>query len=125
MFVPKGNYEITVDEALDLTQSFSVVFDGQTISAPIEEFFYRGNAPKDKKALRNAIKRGIFTAFKKATGKQLAWGILTGVKPSKIVRELYQGGKTYDDINQFMKEFYYLDDDKAGLLMKTLKNQYF
>lgn len=124
MFVPKGNYEITVDEALDLTQSFSVVFDGQTISEPIETFFYRGNAPADKKALRNAIKRGIFTAFSKATDKKLAWGILTGVKPSKIVRELYQSGRSHEEIYDFMQEFYYLDDDKAGLLIKTLKNQY-
>ncbi len=124
MFVPKGNYEITVDEALDLDQSFSVVFEKETISEPISRFYYRGNAPADKKQLRNAIKRGIMSALEQHTKKLLPWGILTGVKPVKIVRELYQNGMDRVDIFDYMKEFYLLSDDKAQLLLRILKNQY-
>lgn len=124
MFVPKGNYEITTDEALDLDQSFSVVFEKETISEPISRFYYRGNSPEDKKQLRNAIKRGVMTALEKHTKKSLPWGILTGVKPVKIVRELYQNGMDRADIFDYMKEFYLLSDDKAQLLLRILQNQY-
>ncbi|MDO4481293.1 MAG: coproporphyrinogen dehydrogenase HemZ [Bacillota bacterium] len=124
MFVPKGNYEITVDEALDTSQSFSVVFEKEVISGSIEGFYYKGEKPADKKALRNAVKRGIFDALSRSLGKTLPWGILTGVKPVKIVRELYQKGIGCEEISSYMKEFYYLNDDKTRLLMNTLRNQY-
>ncbi len=124
MFVPKGNYEITVDEALDLDQSFSVVFEKETISEQVSRFYYRGQTPEDKKQLRNAIKRGIMTALEKHTKKSLPWGILTGVKPVKIVRELYQNGMKSADILNYMREFYLISDDKAQLLLRILKNQY-
>ena len=124
MFVPKGNYEITVDEALDNSQSFSVVFEKEEVSRKIEDFYYKGERPEDIKALKNAVKRGIFDAFSGLTGKSLPWGILTGVKPVKIVRELYQKGRSLEEIFDYMKEYYLLNDDKAGLLIETLKNQY-
>lgn len=124
MFVPKGNYEITVDEALDISQSFSVVFETAVISRNIEDFYYKGEKPEDKKALRNAIKRGIFDALSRSMGKRLPWGILTGVKPVKIVRELFQKGMSREEISLYMKEFYYLDDDKSQLLLTVLENQY-
>lgn len=124
MFVPKGKYEITVDEALDNSQSFSVVFEKEVISRNIEDFYYKGEKPRDSKALKNAVKRGIFDAFSRSMGRRLPWGILTGVKPVKIVRELYQNGMTYDGISGYMKDYYLLNDDKTELLLNTLSNQY-
>lgn len=124
MFVPKGNYEITVDEALDISQSFSVVFEKERISKNIESFYYNSEKPQDIKALKNAVKRGIFDALSAALNKKLPWGILTGVKPVKLVRELYEKGMSYDEIYEFMKSYYFLNDDKAQLLLDTLKNQY-
>lgn len=124
LFLPVEEFSIEMDGALDYNQSFSAVFEGAKISEAPEFFFYRGENPKEKKELKNVIKRGLYDAFSRHRGYEPPWGILTGVKPVKIVRELRETGKTDEEIRLFMKEYYYLKEDKIELLMETLENQY-
>ena len=124
MFVPKGEYELNVEEALANAQSFSVVFEEETISRPVTEFRQEDRPLTDKKELKNAVKRGIYTALGGHLGKSLPWGTLTGVKPGKIVRELKEQGLSEDQIRAHMKDYYYLSKEKTELLLEILHTQY-
>lgn len=124
LFLPIEEFSIETDGALDDSQSFSAVFEDERISKPAEDFFYREQAPGDKKELKNVIKRGLYEALSRVRGDRPPWGILTGVKPVKIVRELFQKGMSCREIMDFMGEYYYLREDKIQLLMQTLENQF-
>ena len=124
MFVPKGEYELNVEEALANAQSFSVVFEEETISRPVTEFRQEDRPLTDKKELKNAVKRGIYTALGGHLGKSLPWGTLTGVKPGKIVRELKEQGFSEDQIRAHMKDYYFMSEEKTELLLEILHTQY-
>ena len=123
LFLPNEEFSIETDGALDNRQSFSVVFENERISRSASEFFYRGQPPDDKKELKNTIKRGLYESLSRTRNDRPPWGILTGVKPVKILRELSQKGMSRREMMGFMREYYYLREDKIQLLMETLEHQ--
>ncbi|HCW73438.1 MAG TPA: hypothetical protein DHM90_06150, partial [Clostridiaceae bacterium] len=48
----------------------------------------------------NVMRRALFILLEEKTGKHLPWGILIGIRPSKIVRELIEEGRNCDEIVQ-------------------------
>ena len=40
---------------------------------------------RDKKAFKNPVKKAVYRLFSYALDKELPWGTLTGVRPTKIV----------------------------------------
>lgn len=71
---------------------------------------------------KNDQKRNCYDLLSKALGKELAWGILTGVKPLKLYNSLAKAGGI-EHANQVMKKEYYLSDTKLDLLNKTYLQQ--
>ena len=49
---------------------------------------------EDKKLFKNQLKRGIYQLFSKALNKQLPWGTLTGIRPTKIAFDGYKKGES-------------------------------
>lgn len=78
---------------------------------------------KGKKEIKNFIKRTLYCYFKDNFEVKVPWGILTGIRPTKIIHELRLSGKKEDEIKQIMKEKYYLDDDKIDLLVEVAKKE--
>ncbi|HHW48926.1 MAG TPA: coproporphyrinogen dehydrogenase HemZ [Clostridiaceae bacterium] len=65
--------------------------------------------------LKRQIKRHIYLALVKCTGRELPWGMLTGIRPAKIARELLEEGKTEEEILSTLTRFYMLSEEKARL----------
>lgn len=63
----------------------------------------------------NVMRRALFQLLEKKTGKHLPWGILIGIRPSKIVRELIEQGRSSEDIVKELQEEYLADKDKILL----------
>lgn len=72
--------------------------------------------PKDK-TMRIGIKKSLFIALKKATAKELPWGILTGIRPVKIVRSLMDKRTPTHLIKHILTKEYMLDEEKANLII--------
>lgn len=144
MFLPPEQFETEEreeNEAPDLSRSFSLLKadcpEGDEpfgeaengmitdITPAPEEFIYKGPVEeKDiKKIWKNAVKRGVYSALSRDCGKTLPWGILTGVKPVKIVRELEDRGLSEREISEYMKNYYFVSDEKTDLLMEILRVQ--
>lgn len=70
---------------------------------------------------KNEQKRNAYNILSNALGKSLDWGILTGVRPTKLYTSLAKDGLDY--AAKVLKEEYYLLDDKIDLLCRTYKTQ--
>ena len=68
----------------------------------------------------NDSKRKAYAFFKNITGRDLDWGILTGVRPGKLYNELKAKGA---DPEQVLKEQYYVSDEKIALLRRVSECQ--
>ncbi len=68
----------------------------------------------------NDSKRKAYAFFRKITGKDLDWGILTGVRPGKLYNELKARG---EDPGTVLKETYYVSDEKIALLRRVSESQ--
>ena len=68
----------------------------------------------------NDSKRRAYAFLKKITGRDLDWGILTGVRPGKLYNELKAKGA---DPEQVLREQYYVSDEKIALLRRVSECQ--
>ncbi len=53
----------------------------------------------------------------------MPWGILTGIRPVKIVHALLDEGKDEEYIKEKLKEDYYIKDDKIELALNIAKKE--
>ena len=71
---------------------------------------------------RNQLLRALYRTLQKITGKELPWGILTGVRPTKLLFERISRGEGKP--LQFMKEKYYCSEGKASLAARIAAKEY-
>lgn len=76
-----------------------------------------------KKEARNVFKRMMYGMLKKLTGRELPWGTLTGVRPTKIVYTLLEDGKNDREIKDYLKKEYYVSEKKGDLAIKVASNE--
>ena len=80
-----------------------------------------GPAPADGegKEREAAVCRMLYRLLTRATGRRIEWGILTGIRPVKLVRELREQGMTYPEIHRRFTEKYLTAPEKAALCIET------
>ncbi len=98
--------------------------NGQDSGAGI--FTGSGSQPEHKqeiKAFKRIFKRKLFLLLQEYTGKTIPWGIMTGIRPAKLVNEFLDRNRSRDDIISTLEQNYFVTADKAGLLYKVALNQ--
>ncbi len=78
---------------------------------------------EDAKAYKDGFKRFLYRSLADYTGKELPWGNLTGIRPTKIAMGLLEEGKAEEEIIAFMKEEHYVSDEKASLSLDIAKRE--
>lgn len=73
----------------------------------------KGIHVSDRKEYRNCLARIVYDILRIKTGRELPWGVLTGVRPVKLMYERIEGGSSDNDIVQYMKEQYYCSENKS------------
>ncbi|MEL1135103.1 coproporphyrinogen dehydrogenase HemZ [Desulfitobacterium sp. THU1] len=77
-----------------------------------------------KESLRKLLlKRGLLALLPQVAGHTPPWGILTGIRPSKILHRLQDAGYTAEESNRSLREVYGVREDKAQLLQKVVSLQ--
>lgn len=80
--------------------------------------------PKEKeKWKKRQLKMVLYKAMEKRFHRSLPWGILTGIRPTKIVHNLLDEGKSQREIRDILKSQYILSDQKIELLTNVVKNE--
>lgn len=79
----------------------------------------------DRKDLKNTAKRLVYEAMNEVTGKELPWGTLTGIRPTKIPMSLMERKKPLSEeaIYKYMKSNYYVSDEKINLSTDIAKRE--
>ena len=71
--------------------------------------------PSDRIAVKNELKRLLYGLLSEETKKQLPWGTLTGIRPTKIAMQLLEQGKTPEETRNYMENTYLASEEKADL----------
>lgn len=101
------------------TASFAAegkIYSAEKLSADLSD------APP-RPEVKNRIKKLIYEALSRDTGRQLPWGTLTGIRPVKIPMTLLEEGRPEAEITAYMKKNYLISDGKAELALQIAKRE--
>ncbi|TCS93149.1 coproporphyrinogen III oxidase [Hazenella coriacea] len=77
----------------------------------------------EKKMLKRTVKHACLQLFQDLTGIVQPWGILTGIRPTKLVHRLLLEGKTQEEVKQTFVHHYKVLPDKIELLHEIVQRQ--
>ena len=69
----------------------------------------------DVSVSKNDLKKNIYRLLNLETKRELPWGNLTGIRPTRIVMNLIEQNMSDEDIFKYMKDNYYTSDEKIAL----------
>ncbi len=72
---------------------------------------------------KDELKRTVYSALSKRTGKTLPWGSLTGIRPTRLVRRRIESGMPEDQIVDDMKRCYFTSEEKTRLSIEIVKKE--
>lgn len=125
--IPKIKIEISdiIPENGDYVISELIIKDNEYIYST----FIRLEGKEYKSQYTNAsysktfVKKSINDALKEALGTCLPWGLITGIRPSKMVREMLETDKTENEIQDIFLNHYECSNDKTKLAMEVAKRE--
>lgn len=77
----------------------------------------------DHKDSRNTVCRFLYRLFEKFTGRSLPWGMLTGIRPTKIVMKWMEKESDPAKLEQRFMETYLADPQKANLCRRVAQKE--
>lgn len=112
-----GDYCIItqLDNGLGYNLSVSVLYEGQKVNNHI--------AVDYDEDCELSLCRLLFVCMQKITGITPQWGCLTGIRPVKKVNQLDAKGFDKKQIFDYLKEKYYVSDEKLKLAYDTAETQ--
>lgn len=72
----------------------------------------------EKAERKNRLKRRLYRELSERTGKELPWGTLTGIRPTKIAMGKLEEDFPADEIRRFLQEEYLVGQEKANLAVE-------
>lgn len=85
-----------------------------------EELFEKSAIRGEQK---NVLKRMVYRVLSRATNTNLPWGDLTGIRPTRLALKRLFDGESTENISRFMKETYYVSDEKTELSINIAKRE--
>ncbi len=73
--------------------------------------------------IKQSLRRFVFSCLKEITKDEYPWGILIGIRPSKIALKLIQEGKNEEEIMDIFKNDYLAYEDKAKICLEVAKSE--
>lgn len=72
---------------------------------------------------KNQLKRALYDMLRTNTGKELPWGTLTGIRPTKIPMKLLEEGYSDQEIATYMHDTYAATPRKTSLAIEIAKRE--
>ncbi|MBO5460268.1 MAG: coproporphyrinogen dehydrogenase HemZ [Ruminococcus sp.] len=69
----------------------------------------------DRQAKKMRVTKIVYDFLTRQSGRHLAWGMLTGVRPTKLAMQKIESGMNEEESKTFLIEKYGLSDEKAAL----------
>ena len=104
---------------LDKEQADYIVYiDESRLSFQYKEYFKEESLGED---IKNSLRRFLFLCLRDLTNDIYPWGILIGIRPSKIALKFLKEGKAKEEIIEIFKEKYIAHAEKAKLCIDVAK----
>lgn len=109
----------------DYIKSTTKYYENNDLKLCKEEVFNINslNEEEIKKKSKTIIKRSIFKVLSELYDTYVPWGILTGIRPVKIVHSLLDEGLSEIEIRQNLKDNYLIKDEKIDLALDIAKRE--
>ncbi len=85
--------------------------------------FHEWNYLEKEERFKDGFKKFLYRVLCKETGKELPWGNLTGIRPTKIAYGMLEEGKSDEEISAFLKEAHYVSEEKIDLSIDIAKRE--
>ncbi|MBQ6820371.1 MAG: coproporphyrinogen III oxidase [Clostridium sp.] len=105
-FEDKGDYIINIDE--------------KKISFKYKDYYKEKTFGEN---IKEDIKRIVFSSLKEITGYEYPWGILVGIRPSKIALKYLEEGKSEAEIVDIFAKRHLASEEKARLCIEVAKKE--
>ncbi len=76
-----------------------------------------------KPQYKNALKRFLYSCLSGLTGRELPWGILTGIRPTKLVYDCIEQGENEEAIYRYMKTEYLCSEEKIAMSLEIANRE--
>ena len=116
-FCPGTEINQAVDESSG--NAVKITLDESILKISNEEL----SAIEDRKLKKRYVNLKVYEWLNEVTGKELSWGIMTGVRPTKPMMNLMEEGMSDAEVIRWMKENYRVTDEKAQLGLKVAKKE--
>jgi oxygen-independent coproporphyrinogen-3 oxidase len=81
-----------------------------------ERICHKNSGIENRKELKRKIKLSIFEVLGEISDNEISWGILTGIRPTKIVHELLDQNHNLNEISDILRKEYKISNEKARLV---------
>ncbi|MBU8915671.1 coproporphyrinogen III oxidase [Bacillus sp. FJAT-29953] len=97
---------------------------GKALFAEYQQDFKGADSEKERfKQIKNAVSHVYLTVLQDLTGITQKWGILTGVRPTKLLHKKLQEGIPAEVAHQQLKDEYLITDEKIALMHHIVNRQ--
>ena len=121
-FLPGVAIEQKVNK--ECSQVVDIVFKDS--SEPEKHFVVEGTEIQeitDRKLKKRYVNHKVYQWLKALTGRELAWGIMTGVRPTKPMMEMIEQGKSDKETIHWMQDNYRVTEAKVKLGLEVAKKE--
>ena len=108
--------EILVSDRGEMRAEIRFSYQGKCASATV--FFDRSEALS-----KTRVKQALYRILSEATGKTLPWGTLTGIRPTKLVREMLDAGEPRAAIETHFTENLLCSEEKTALALEIANRE--
>ena len=117
-FYPDAKISQTVEPEQELLIEISM--DGDScFCVSVDEI----EAIEDKRTQKRYINKKLYKKMAELTGTEHAWGNMTGVRPTKMIMELLESGKTDEEIVSYMEDTYVVSRKKCELAIEIARRE--
>ena len=79
---------------------------------------------QDRNDTKNRLKRLLYEILQEISGRELPWGTLTGIRPTKIPLRMLEEGADETAIRTYMKDTYLISEEKETLCTEIAKKEH-
>ena len=122
--------EMTIDMHYEVTPIFEIVtsaqleVDGQQFSSHYAiQYTTEGTDKEQSIRLKRALSHVLLDVLEQYTGMYQQWGILTGVRPTKLFHKLRKSGMSDEEITHTLKTDFRISDEKIVLMKHIVERQ--
>ncbi len=108
-------------EAGNVLFDITLIEDGAKITC--KEDLHDWKYSKSDGRYKDCFKKFLYRVLCKENGKELPWGNLTGIRPTKIAYGMLEEGKSEEEIEEFLKSAHYVSEEKCALSIDIAKRE--